>query len=118
MRKKRNNPAAMRCPYCGSPVILRSADGIYRENANDTMLYVCKRYPICDAYVRTHPGTYFDRLYLSGLMSKEQAYEWLACLIQAPMSEAHIGYLGEYYCRRVVDASRTMLASCKGREAL
>ena len=33
MRKKRNNPAAMRCPYCGSPVILRSADGIYRENA-------------------------------------------------------------------------------------
>ena len=51
-------------------------------------------------------------------MSKEQAYEWLACLIQAPMSEAHIGYLGEYYCRRVVDASRTMLASCKGREAL
>ena len=89
--------------------------------------------------IRTHPGTnrligtlanrelrslrheahrYFDRLYLSGLMSKEQAYEWLACLIQAPMSEAHIGYLGEYYCRRVVDASRTMLASCKGREAL
>ena len=49
MKKKRNNPAAMRCPYCGSPVILRSADGIYRENANGTMLYVCKRYPICDA---------------------------------------------------------------------
>ena len=107
MRKKRNNPAAMRCPYCGSPVILRSADGIYRENANGTMLYVCKRYPVCDAYVRTHPGTnrpvgtlanrelrslrreahrYFDRLYLSGMMSKEQAYEWLARLIQAPMS--------------------------------
>lgn len=138
MRKKRNNPAAMRCPYCGSPVILRSADGIYRENANGTMLYVCKRYPACDAYVRTHPGTnrpvgtlanrelrslrreahrYFDRLYLSGMMRKEQAYEWLAHLIQAPMSEAHIGCLGEYYCRQVIDASRTMLASYKGREA-
>ena len=138
MRKKRNNPAAMRCPYCGSPVILRSADGIYRENANGTMLYVCKRYPMCDAYVRTHQGTnrpvgtlanrelrslrreahrYFDRLYLSGIMNKEQAYEWLARLIQAPMSEAHIGYLGEYYCRQVIDACRAMLTSCKGREA-
>lgn len=138
MRKKRNNPAAMRCPYCGSHVIFRSADGIYRENANGTMLYVCKRYPMCDAYVRTHPGTnrpvgtlanrelrslrreahrYFDRLYLSGMMSKEQAYEWLARLIQAPMSQAHIGYLGEYYCRQVIDASRTMLASYKGCEA-
>ena len=102
------------------------------------MLYVCKRYPLFDAYVRTHPGTnrpvgtlanrelrslrreahrYFDRLYLSGMMSKEQAYEWLAHLIQAPMSEAHIGCLGEYYCRQVIDASRTMLASYKGREA-
>lgn len=138
MKRKRKNPAAMRCPYCGSSVILRSADGIYRENTKGAMLYVCKRYPACDAYVRTRPGTsrpvgtlanrelrllrreahrYFDRLYLSGRMSKEQAYEWLASLIQAPMSKAHIGYLGEYYCRQVIDASRAMLASCKGREA-
>ena len=69
MKKKRNNPAAMRCPYCGSPVILRSADGIYRENANGTM------------------------------------------------SEAHIGCLGEYYCRQVIDACRAMLASYNGCEA-
>ena len=67
--------------------------------------------------LRREAHRYFDRLYLSGMMSKEQAYEWLAHLIQAPMSEAHIGYLGEYYCRQVIDASRTMLASCKGREA-
>lgn len=50
-------------------------------------------------------------------MRKEQAYEWLAHLIQAPMSEAHIGYLGEYYCRQVIDACRAMLASYKGCEA-
>ena len=47
----------MRCPYCGAPVVYRSADGIYNENKADTMLYVCSHYPECDAYVRVQPGT-------------------------------------------------------------
>ncbi len=119
-----------RCPYCGSTLILRSADGIYRENVNNTKLYVCSKYPACDAYVRVIPGTdiplgspangalralrleahrYFDRLHQSGLMSKNDAYQWLADILQAPLSQAHIGYLGEYYCRRVIEESRQML---------
>lgn len=87
------------------------------------MLYVCSHYPKCDAYVRTHIGTNipvgsmangklralrikahnnFDRLYKTGMMSKQEAYKWLADLIGAPMSEAHIGHLGEYYCNEVI----------------
>ena len=49
-KNKMNNPfiripgmSAMRCPYCGSPVVLRSADGIYKENHANTKLYVCSR---------------------------------------------------------------------------
>ena len=42
----------MRCPYCGAPVVYRSADGIYQNNKNGAMLYVCSRYPECDAYVQ------------------------------------------------------------------
>lgn len=116
--------------YCGSPAILRSADGIYRDNNKNTMLYVCKNYPECDAYVRVHTGTtipvgslanhelrtlrrtahqYFDQLYLSGMMSKQDAYQWLADLLSAPLSKAHIGYLGEYYCKVVIEESRKML---------
>ena len=53
----KNKTQRMRCPYCGSPVVLRSADGIYRENSQGAMLYVCSRYPECDAYVKVHPGT-------------------------------------------------------------
>lgn len=58
-KKKRKgfNRSSMRCPYCGSPVIYRSADGIYRDNSRGTMLYVCSHYPECDAYVRVHTGT-------------------------------------------------------------
>ena len=89
------NTAPTRCPYCGGSVIYRSADGIYRDNSRRTMLYVCSHYPDCDAYVRTHTGTkipvgsmanselrklresahkYFDQLYKTGIMSRNDAY--------------------------------------------
>ena len=88
-RRKGFNQSSVRCPYCGSPAVLRSADGIYRDNSKNTMLYVCKNYPACDSYVRVHTGTnipvgslanhelrslrrtahyYFDQLYKSGMM--------------------------------------------------
>ena len=56
-KRKGIDRTAPRCPYCGSHTILRSADGIYRENARNDMLYVCKNYPVCDSYVRVQRGT-------------------------------------------------------------
>jgi ssDNA-binding Zn-finger/Zn-ribbon topoisomerase 1 len=129
-KKKGMNPSGMRCQYCGGTVVLRSADGIYHDNSRNTMLYVCSNYPQCDAYVRTHPGTtipvgtlanhelrtlrnrahhYFDQLYSSGRMSKQDAYLWLADLLQVPLSKAHIGFLGEYYCTQVIEESQKLL---------
>ena len=131
-KKKRKgfNAGSIRCPYCKGPVSFRSADGIYRDNRNKVMLYVCNRYPKCDAYVRTHAGTnipvgtlanhelrtlrreahfYFDQLHQTGLMSKQDSYQWLADLICVPLSEAHIGLLGEYYCKQVIEESRRLL---------
>lgn len=137
-RKKGMNPSAMRCQYCGGTVVLRSADGIYRDNSNRTMLYVCSNYPHCDAYVRTHPGTnipvgtlanrklrmlrneahhQFDQLYRSGIMSKQDAYLWLADILQMPLSEAHIGYLGEYYCNEVIAESKKLLDKHQNQRA-
>ena len=90
-KKQRAQRTSPRCPYCGSQSVLRSADGIYRNNSRNTMLYVCSRFPACDSYVRVHPGTripmgtmanqklralrneahhYFDQLYKKGYMSK------------------------------------------------
>ena len=139
-KKKGLDYNRMRCPYCGSPVVYRSADGIYHENSKGVMLYVCSRYPECDAYVRVHAGTnipvgtlanqelrslrrmahhYFDQLYQSGSMTKQDAYQWLADLVCAPLSEAHIGYLGEYYCKQVIEESRKLLERRKaGRKMI
>lgn len=131
MKTNRRKNNEMRCPYCGAKVVFRSADGIYRENHRGTMLYVCSRYPKCDAYVRAHPGTripmgvladpelrklrreahyYFDQLHTTGFMTKEEAYCWLSGVVCAPKDKAHIGYLGEYYCRQVITESRKLLA--------
>lgn len=127
----------MRCPYCGARVVYRSADGIYHENKKGMMLYVCSNYPECDAYVRVHAGTnipvgtlanhelrslrriahrHFDRLYVSHYMSKQDAYQWLADLISAPLSQAHIGYLGEYYCNLVINESKKVLEMFQQKE--
>lgn len=131
-KKKRKgfNVNQMRCPYCGSHVVYRSADGIYRDNSKGAMLYACAKYPDCDSYVRVHAGTnipvgslanhelralrrtahhYFNQLYECGYMSKQDAYQWLADLIMAPLSEAHIGYLGEHYCKEVIKESCKLL---------
>ncbi len=129
-KKKSIKHTTIRCPYCGAPAVYRSADGIYLQNKNNTMLYVCANYPQCDSYVRVHPGTrtpvgsmadkklrsmrktahqYFDQLHQTGIMSKKEAYLWLANLIDAPLSEAHIGYLGLYYCGLVIEESKKLV---------
>ena len=131
MKKKKRNEAP-RCPYCGSTTILRSADGIYLNNSKNTMLYVCKRYPACDAYVRVYPGTSiplgtladgrlrrlrteahwsFNQLYRKGLMSKADAYRWLASISSTPLEKAHIGQFGEYNCRKVIAESNKLLSA-------
>ena len=119
----------LRC-HCGSPAVLRSAEGLCRTHRPGAMAYVCSRYPACDSFVMAHPGTLepmgslagprlrklryaahqeFNKLYQSGLMSKRDAYQWLAMTVQAPMAHAHIGHLGEYYCQVVIDESRKLL---------
>ena len=135
MKKRRKKP--MRCPYCGAPVVYRSADGIYQNNKNGAMLYVCSRYPECGrlcagaagddyppgdagqwgpACLRRETHQYFDKLYTSGWMTKQEAYRWLANFLQAPQSQAHIGYLGEYTCRQVLRACKEMLGEREERK--
>ena len=86
------------CPYCGSPAILREGNYVYGEDSIAEKLYVCQRYPDCDAYVgvfkdnRTPKGTLanserrntrirahraLDEIWKSGIMSRGQAYQWM-----------------------------------------
>lgn len=119
----------VRC-HCGRPAVLRNAEGLCRAYRKGEMVYVCSAYPVCDSYVRACPDTLkplgslawpelrrlrfeahrmFDQLHQTGLMSKAQAYRWLASTVQAPMGHAHIGHLGEHYCKVVIQESEKLL---------
>ena len=129
-RKQKNRNEVHYCPYCGSRTEFRSADGIYRDNSRGEMLYVCKRYPACDSYVRVYPGTmepmgtiankqlrrmrkeahhYFDQLYTRNFMSRREAYLWLSEMLGLPVDQTHIGLMGEYNCQCVIDEAKKML---------
>ncbi len=117
---------------CGCQAVLRPASEVCKGAKPGAMAYVCIRYPHCDSYVMAKPDTLepmgelagpelrrlrraahvsFNRIYESGLMTKQDAYRWLANVVQAPMAHAHIGHLGEYYCRVVIQESEKLLAS-------
>ena len=124
----------VRC-HCGRPAVLCSAEGICKTHRPGAKVYVCSGYPACNSFVMAHPGTLepmgtlalpelrrlqyeahqqFDQLHKSALMTRWEAYQWLAYITQAPMSHAHIGHLGEYYCRVVIRESRNLLAQRTG----
>ena len=141
-KRGRGNTASghnqLKC-HCGRPAVLRSAEGICKTHRPGAMVYVCSDYPACNSFVMAHPNTLapmgslagpelrrlryeahqeFDRLYKTGLMTRNEAYRWLSYIVQAPMSHAHIGHLGEYYCRMVIRESRKLLSQKLGPEMI
>ena len=120
----------VRCPYCGAKATLRPSSAIYGEAAKtDRYLYVCDRYPQCDAYVAAHRDTLLpmgtladrnlrrkrmeahsalNRVIASGLMTRKQAYRWLQVRLGLPESEAHIAKFSELRCQKVIDLCRAL----------
>lgn len=112
-----------KCPYCGAKAFLRPASAVHGNAAPDTKIYVCARYPVCDAYVSAHRdsdlpmGTLADRLlrakrrqahialnrlWEDGYMTRREAYHWLQVQLGLPESEAHIGRFSGFRCEQVV----------------
>lgn len=140
-KKKKKRKAEMRCPFCGGPIVFRSAEGIYRDNRKNVMLYVCSHYPECDSYVRADPVTKkpigtmadrtlrelrnaahhcFDQLYKKEYMTKAEAYMWLSQKLALPLSETHIGLFGTYYCETVIRECKKFMEGMRlaGRKAV
>jgi len=113
----------IKCPYCKSQAFLRPASMVHKYPIPGEEVYVCARYPVCDAYVsayrenRLPMGTLADkqlrqkrqqahialnRLWNQGLMSKKEAYRWLQIQMGLPESEAHIGRFSLLRCEQVI----------------
>lgn len=128
-RAQRSRP--FRCPHCGAAMILRPAAEIYRDCQNDRKLYVCHNYPACNTYVAAHPGTNqpmgvpangdlrnlriqahrkFDRIWQTGIMTRENAYRWFADSFGLRLKDAHIGMCSEYRCKELIRLCDEVLA--------
>ena len=122
-KKKKPKSKQVLCPYCGAEALLREGVFISDRLANIKHLYVCVRYPECDAYVAAHEHTLhpmgrpanaelrrkrrmahkaFDKLWQRGLFTRAQAYRWLKDLFFMTGDEAHIGMLSASRCDELV----------------
>lgn len=109
------------CPYCKQPSIYTTSKTIFEKDYG--MIYHCQP---CDAYVGTHRGTnkakgrlakkelrewkkkahhYFDQLWKTKVMTRQQAYKWLAEELKLPPEYTHIGMFSIKTCKRVVGAT-------------
>lgn len=117
------------CPYCGGEMILKDATFIYhsKKSKNYGQVWVCENYPKCDSYVGCHKGTsipkgrpanprlrtlkkeahkQFDPIWKSGLMSRKEAYKWLANMLDISLDECHIGMFDIKMCQKVIHLCR------------
>ena len=117
-------PISMKCPYCGSNVSRVDSTQIYGRSYG--LVYLCDRYPACDAYVGCHPdgtpkGTlanrrlrafrkathaFFDPLWKERTKvfeSRNAAYQWLGEKMNLPPDLAHIATFDEVQCIRCIE---------------
>lgn len=127
----------IKCPYCGAQAFRRPAAAVRRNARPGEEVYVCARFPACDAYVSAHKesglpmGTLANRplrekrrqahialsqLWERGLMTKKEAYRWLQVQLSLPETEAHIGRFSDYRCEQVI-ALCGRFAGAHGRAA-
>lgn len=118
-----NNPILVgeKCPYCGATIQKSDSKVVYGRSFG--WVYICQRYPICDAYVGCHKKNgrplgrlankelrtwkvrahnAFDPLWKSGDMSRTNAYSWLADKMGIDKSKCHIGMFDVEQCKEVV----------------
>lgn len=123
----------IKCPYCRSQAFLRPATVVCGQGRSEpnTELYVCAKYPICDAYVAAHRHNHlpmgtlanrelrrkrieahaaFNRLWQSGLMTKRAAYRWLHVQFGLSAEKAHIANFSEWRCDQVIQLCSRFLA--------
>lgn len=122
------------CPYCGSPAHCRPASMVHGTSTLEKgrYLYVCSRWPECDAYVAAHKndkspmGTLangnlrhkrilahhaLQELQRSRHMEKWAAYLWMQGKLGLSEEQAHIGLFSEQMCDRVVSLCHQTLES-------
>ena len=108
----------IKCPYCGSRAVLCPESVVYGRETSDpeAKLYICARYPVCDAYVSAHRRSHLPMGTLAGKELRRKRIEahtafcrlWESGLMQK--AEAHIAKFSEFRCEEVIQLCRKFCA--------
>jgi hypothetical protein len=116
-------PIPTNCPHCGALVFCVGNQTIYGRPFGDwPYAYQCAR-PSCGAYVGLHPFTnyplgtladeqtrrarslakdYFNPLWKNRVMTRTEAYAWLATVMNLPPELCHFGLFNVDQCSAAV----------------
>ena len=90
------------CPYCGAKAVRRSAQVVRRNAGSGEEVYVCARYPVCDAYVAAHRDSRLPMGTLANRKLRQMRRDALQVQLGLPEAEAHIAHFSEYRCAQVI----------------
>lgn len=110
------------CPFCRSTVSLVDSAKVYHRSYG--FIYLCDRFPRCDARVKCQPNSdkplgtlanrelrkwrslahrQFDPLWKSGIFkSRNAAYRWLSRAMGLPPQKTHIAMFDIRQCQRAI----------------
>ena len=114
------------CPYCSKLSKKVTGRVVYphRPDLDRLVFYRCEP---CDAHVGCHPRSgkplgrlankelrqakmathnIFDPLWEGGVITRKEAYSWLAIALCIPEEECHIGMFDEKLCQKAIEACR------------
>lgn len=116
-------PIPKKCRYCGNEVILTSNAEIYGKEYGNGKCYLCRN---CKSFVGIHTGTtiplgtlanadlrkarneahkLFDKLWKNPtrIMTRYEAYKWLANKMGLKIEETHIAWFEIEQCKKVIE---------------
>ena len=102
---------SFRCPHCGAAMILRPAAEIYRDCQNDRTnqpMGVPANGELRNLRIQAHRK--FDRIWQTGIITRENAYRWFADSFGLSLKDAHIGMCSEYRCKELIRLCDEVLA--------
>ena len=106
---------SIRCPYCGGTAILRDASFVYGEKSYGGKI---PKGTLADQELRKKrmlAHQIFDQIWLRGILSRPDAYHWMADKFCLSDEQAHIGMFGNYMCDQVIRESKKLLAHQRPR---
>ena len=130
----------IKCPYCHANASLRPASIVYGLNkrSKGKYIYLCDRWPACDAYVSTHGRTKkpmgslangdlrhkrilahqaLAELQQYRHMKKWEVYVWLQAKLGLHEHQAHIGEFSDVMCEQVIKMCKEAIAPASHKVA-